>query len=171
MPKPLLERCACDSIREFRAAALQRFLDAQELAASGRKTAAIYLWGYAVEMTLKAAYFRLIGFPEARPIAMIDLRSAAANGVRLGVAWPGQPGRYNLHDVEAWASLLINTRASRPALAYPVATFGGRVRSAARSLRRVWGETLRYHKNVAYDHELRRARDAASWFLRNSSRL
>ncbi len=59
MPRRLLDRCNDDSLREFRAAARQRFNDALVLAANGRRTGAIYLWGYAVEMTLKAAYFSM----------------------------------------------------------------------------------------------------------------
>ena len=61
MPRRLLERCDPDSIREFRAAARQRFDDALAMADQGRRTGAVYLWGYTSEMLLKAAYFSFGG--------------------------------------------------------------------------------------------------------------
>ena len=77
MPRKLLNRCAPDSIREFRAAARQRFEDGRALAMADRRTTAIYLWGYSAEMTLKAAYFAVIRFAETRTITLPDLRAAA----------------------------------------------------------------------------------------------
>jgi hypothetical protein len=68
MPRLLLARCNPDSIREFRLAAQLRFDDAMALAAAGNRTGAIYLWGYTVEMQLKAAYFSTIGIAEIAPI-------------------------------------------------------------------------------------------------------
>jgi hypothetical protein len=68
MPRRLLERCPPDSIREFRASARQRFDDGLVLAGGGQRTAAIYLWGYTAEMTLKAAYFSLIALAETAVI-------------------------------------------------------------------------------------------------------
>ena len=68
MPRGLRARCQPDSIREFRAAARQRFQDGLTAAAGERRTAAIYLWGYAAEMTLKAAYFALLPAASATPL-------------------------------------------------------------------------------------------------------
>lgn len=73
MPRPLLTRLQPDSIAEFRAAAGQRFLDGEAAAAGNRRTAAIYLWGYAVEMIIKAAYFQVDGFSERQTILPSDL--------------------------------------------------------------------------------------------------
>src|SRR6202008_2021190 len=64
MPRRLIDRCQPDSIREFRASARQRYEDGLALAGAGNRTAAIYLWGYVAEMTLKAAYFSLFGLAE-----------------------------------------------------------------------------------------------------------
>ena len=61
MPRRLVDRCQADSIREFRASARQRYEDGLALAGAGKGTAAIYLWGYASEMTLKAADCMLAG--------------------------------------------------------------------------------------------------------------
>ena len=80
MPKPLLDRLQPDSIAEFRLAAQQRFLDGEIAGDRDRRTAAIYLWGYAVEMLLKAAYFEVDGFPERQPILIQDLKNAVKFG-------------------------------------------------------------------------------------------
>jgi hypothetical protein len=89
MPSRLLERCNPDSIREFRAASQRRYDDGLALAAQGRRTAAIYLWGYAAEMTLKAAYFSFIGHPEAATITWGGHLLPAINaGRQAQVAWP-----------------------------------------------------------------------------------
>lgn len=171
MPRRLLERCQPDSIREFRAAALQRFVDAVSLADLGRRTAAIYLWGYSAEMTLKAAYFWLVGFPETQTITLADLRSAAVNGVKLGVSWPGGPKAPRLHDLYSWAELILATRAATPGWAYADMTFPNQVRARSRPLQRFWSEVLRYHKNVAYLYEVQQVKEAAGWLLSQSSQL
>jgi hypothetical protein len=68
MPRRLPDRLQPDSIAGFRAAARQRSLDAIALQAAGRRTAAVYLWGYVAEMILKAAFFEVSGFAEDQPI-------------------------------------------------------------------------------------------------------
>jgi len=166
MPIPLLDRCQPDSTREFRAAATQRATDAQRLLGAERRTAAIYLWGYVVEMTLKAAYFNVIGFPDNRPITRHDLLLAARSAPALGVAWPG-----NLHDIRAWAELIVATRAARPGLAYATPGFGNTVVIVARRVNLLWRETLRYHKNVAYRYEVNLVRTATNWLLTNAHQL
>lgn len=165
MPRRLLDRCRPDSIREFRAAARQRFDDALALAAAGRRTGAIYLWGYTAEITLKAAYFSLIGFAETDVITWkAHLLPAIARGRGLGVPWPNQsPG----HNVRAWAELLVMVRALSPATAF-APLFGLDVQKRGQRIEELWRETLRYHQNYAYLYEVRRVREAAEWFLANS---
>jgi len=60
MPRRLIDRSQPDNIREFRVSARQRYHDGLALAGTGNRTASIYLWGYAAEMLLKAAYFALL---------------------------------------------------------------------------------------------------------------
>lgn len=166
MPKRLLQRCEPDSVGEFRAAARQRFQDGLTLATKSRRTAAIYLWGYAAEMTLKAAFFGAIGFPVLQPLTAADLIGAKSKALGLGIIWAG-----NLHDLRAWAELLVTTRAATPGLAYPVPGFGNEVVNHGRALQRLWSEVLRYHKNVAYLYEVDQVREAAEWLLVNSASL
>jgi hypothetical protein len=169
MPRRLLERCQPDSIREFRAAARERFEDGLALAGCGRRTGAIYVWGYSSEMTLKAAYFRLIGLGDADVIGMGKHVLPAIDKGRdvLGIPWPKQGQG---HNVRAWADLLIAERAATPGAAYPH-PFDREVQVCGHSIGLLWSETLRYHKNVAYPHEVRKVREAAGWLLANSDAL
>lgn len=168
MPRRLLDRCNPDSIREFRVAAQNRYNDALMLAVSGRRTGAIYVWGYVAEMILKAAYFAHIGLPESTPISWTGHLSPAIDaGRNMGIAWPRQGSG---HNVRAWAELLILTRAASPISAYPVA-FGLEVQRRGQRIGQLWSETLRYHKNHAYLHEVSQVREATEWLLINSKAL
>ena len=164
MPKRLLDRCNPDSIVEFRAAARQRYDDALALAAQGRRTAAIYVWGYAAEMTIKAAYFSFLGHPQRAPITWLGQLLPAINAGQAMIAWPNQ-GKG--HNVRAWAEFLVLSRAANPATAYP-ASFAWEVQTQGQRIGQLWRETLRYHKNVAYRYEADQVRQATEWFLLNS---
>jgi hypothetical protein len=165
MPRRLLERCRSDSIREFRAAARQRCDDALALAASGHRTGAIYLWGYSAEMTLKAAYFLLVGLTETDQITWQGhLQPAINRGQGMGIVWP-KPGAG--HNVRAWAELLVAERALEPATAYAT-KFGLDVQRQGQRIGQLWRETLRYSGNLAYSHEVTQVRNAAEWLLVNS---
>lgn len=167
MPKPLLQRCSPDSIQEFRLAAQKRYNDGLILAAQGRRTAAIYLWGYVIEMTLKAAYFSLIGKGLKDPITWgNDLYPAIQTAKAQGIAWPGSGAG---HNVLAWAEWLILSRANQ-GQAY-TSDFNLDIQSQAQRAYTLWRETLRYHKNVAYPAEVRQMNTAAEWFLANSRSL
>jgi hypothetical protein len=164
MPKRLLDRWRPESIREFRVAARQRFDDALSLAISGRRTGAIYLWGYSAEMLIKAGYFSAIGMAERNTITWAnDIGPAIVKGRNLKINWPhsGQG-----HNVRAWSELLIITRnlSSNP---YPRA-FSNQFLRHAQRVEKLWSESLRYHCNVPYLHELASVREAAEWFLANS---
>jgi hypothetical protein len=169
MPKQLLERIQPDSIREFRSAASERYIDGEAAAKIGRRTAAIYLWGYSAEMTLKAAYFAAVGFSETRAITIGDLGAARNAGIAsFHITWPNQ-GKF--HNVRAWADLLVGFRSHPPGIAYTLPTFGDELKRRGRWIEPLWSETLRYHKNVAYPHEVERVRQATGWLLINSLNL
>ena len=168
MPRRLLERCNPDSIREFRAAARQRYDDALVMACQGRRTGAIYLWGYTAEMIIKAAYFSLIGLSESQVVGWkTDLRPAIDRGRTLKINWPPQGEG---HNVRAWAELLVNVRALSPATSFTPA-FSLEVQNRGQRIEHHWRETLRYRKNYAYAFEMRDIREAAEWFLVNSTDL
>src|SRR5258708_2471085 len=134
MPRRLIDRCQADSIGEFRACARQRFHDGLALAAGGNRTAAIYLWGYATEMTLKAAYCSLFGLAEDDVITVPGHIQPAINRGRappLSIAWPNQGAG---HNVRAWAELLVGVRALAPATVY-APDFAARVQGCGQ---RIW---------------------------------
>jgi hypothetical protein len=168
MPRRLPARWQPECIREFRASARQRFNDALALAAAGRRTGAIYLWGYSAEMTLKASYFSLT-LAETDPITWGGhvLPAIQHGKTARGIAWP-VPGQG--HNVRAWAELLVAERAATPGLAY-APQFGREVQSCGQRIGQLWSETLRYHKNVAYLHEVAQVREAAEWLLGHSDAL
>lgn len=168
MPRRLPARWQPESIREFRASARERFADALALAGQGRRTGAIYLWGYSAEMVLKAAYFAVLGRSETDVLTWPgDLLPAIDAGRRMGIAWPhaGQG-----HNVRAWAELLVAQRAATPGAAYPP-LLGQEVQACGQSIGQLWSETLRYHKNLAYVYEMNQVREAAEWLLVNSHAL
>jgi len=169
MPRPLLSRLRPDSITEFRAAARQRWLDGQAAAAKDRRTAAIYLWGYAAEMTIKAAYFSLINLSAAQPLTIADLSGARNTGInQYQINWPNQ-GKF--HNVAAWAELLINVRHSSPTIRYADPAFASEIRSRCRTVSLLWSEQLRYHKNIIYQPEIDQMEEAVEWLLLQSLQL
>lgn len=168
MPRRLIDRCRPESIHEFRASARQRYDDGLVLAAAGNRTAAIYLWGYTAEMTLKAGYFSLIGFGETDPVDVgRHVVPAIDRGRALGIAWQR---RGQGHNVRAWAELLIAERSATPGALF-VPAFARQLQTCGQRIQQLWNETLRYHKNRAYLHELRQVREAASWLLANAEQL
>ncbi len=86
--------------------------------------------------------------------------------VVFGIAWPNQGAG---HNVRAWAELLV---AERALSAVPYALpFGLEVQKCGQRIGQLWRETLRYHKNFAYPHEVRQVHEAVDWLLINSDLL
>jgi hypothetical protein len=142
-----------------------RFTDGSVLVDGGQRTAAIYLWGYAAEMTIKSAYFKCVGYAQGRRIdkASLDNAKYRARTVHR-IAWPG-----NLHDIYSWALLLV---AERSYLGRPYSTIlASDFITQVSVVYRHWRETLRYHKNRAYPHEAQRVSAAVKWLLSNYGRL
>jgi hypothetical protein len=135
------------------------------MAAQGRRTGAIYVWGYASEMVLKAAYFSFIGLADSAPITWpVHLQPAIARGrATHGIPWPMAGAG---HNVQAWADLLVAERALAVATVF-TPDLRTAVRANGQRIYRVWRETLRYHKNIAYHYEVNQVREAAEWFLVN----
>jgi len=67
----------CDNLSILELARHDRLVDARVLERNERRTGAIYLLGYFVEMTLKIAFFRIMGFKADEPITLKDLRTVA----------------------------------------------------------------------------------------------
>lgn len=166
MPKPLLDRCNPDSVAEFRAAARERYADGNALADAGRRTGAIYSWGYSVEMLLKAAVFEILASSPGDEIQITDIKAAMKVAADLGYVWTG-----NAHNLVGWAELLVRVRSDLPGCAYPNPAFGAGVIARTTRVYALWRETLRYHKNVAAVRELETVRAGVAWLMTNRNRL
>jgi hypothetical protein len=133
--------------------------EATHLATANHRLGAIYLSGYAGEMLLKAAYFRLAGWGLTVRITLADIQAAKVHATSaLGLPWPG-----NLHDLRSWTALLIEERRHR-GVAYPA----GFARSLAAQVKRLylnWREQLRYRANRPFAGEVAAALQAAQWLL------
>ncbi len=159
MPRLLVKRLGDDTINRFRAAAVARNLEAEYLARAGHGTTAIYLWGYAAEMTLKAAYFSLLGFDGQQKITRADLE-AAKNAAKRNY----QIDLGNFHNVFHWAKLLIQDRIAL-GQGYARPGFGLEVAKRSESVHFRWRETLRYKTNRPYAFEVKAVRESARWLL------
>ncbi len=167
MPKFLLQRCGDDSIESFQAAANVRFADGVEAARAERRTASIYLLGYAAEMLIKAAYFTAIGFSRTQVIQFGDLNDARNRAILppYNITWPNV-GKF--HNVRAWCDYLVAYRSHSPGIPYADPGFGGEIKRRGLQIEPIWRETLRYHNNLAYPHEVERMRSAVAWLVRHS---
>jgi hypothetical protein len=170
MPRLLPERFRVECIREFDLAADERHADAIRLAESGRRTGAIYLFGYVAEMLLKSAYLRLAGHYPDDPITPAILWGYVGTRPASTARALGLPGTTNLHDLGAWAALIVAHRSARPP-GYPDPRFAAALTANVRVLDGRWTEVIRYHGNLAYQHELNCIRTSCGWLLANRHRL
>ena len=164
MPWLLPARFATECIREYELAATERYHDALALSWAERRTAAIYLFGYVVEMLLKAAYFRILRYGDTDPIDLAAMRAAVGDNPASAARALGLAGTRNLHDIGAWAELLVAFRTARGPL-YPDVGFAAFLIDRVSDVRQRWTETIRYHKNRAYQHELERVENACRWLV------
>ena len=114
-------------------------------------------------MLLKASYFSTIGIADSSPLSWgVHLQPAIQKGRSLNINWPYAGAG---HNVRAWAELLVAEKAVSAAPFTP--HFASEVLRCGNRLELLWRETLRYHKNRAYEYELIQARKAVEWFLVN----
>lgn len=127
-----------ETIASFEAAATEKYEDGFNLMASASPGNGIYLMGYAAEMLLKSAYFRLIDLAEIMPITKQDLKNARADAVTLSVIASDE----QFHNVEFWGELVIKKRAQQ-VRGLPVAVETELVRRTQR-LTQNWFVEMRY---------------------------
>ena len=148
---------------------MQRFEEATLLYYGLRPFCAVYLYGYAVEMWLKAAYFHNEGVIAniAAPVTDADRNRAWAQRVAAGAP----PRQANQHDVEIWAYLLIYIR--RTAGIHPpyIPLIESTLQNYTATLRDHWNVEMRYQHIAVQQAELDAVRDIANWFSTNYSSL
>jgi hypothetical protein len=147
-----------ESILCFRRSAAARYREGCRLAANGDRLIGIYLLGYAAEMLLKAAYFRLERLHVKAPIGPAQLRSARDKAVSWGITAP-----VNYHDLSWWAQMLVESR-----------QFLGRsysyhfARQLLANVNRIyqnWREFLRYRTNRPFRGEVETVVRATTWLV------
>jgi hypothetical protein len=152
----LCDQIGIDTVRKLEAAVPWRLEEAEILKEAGRRLAAIYMYGYAVEMLVGAAYFRLIEYGLDTDITS-QARRLAEKQARQEKLMSSEP-----HDLSGWAKLLIVTRQRRST---------GFSQSLAMQLRFQadvvydrWRPNLRYRTLVPTLNDVSAVRHAALWF-------
>jgi hypothetical protein len=151
-----------DSVPGFERAAVRCFHDAGRLRICDRRLAAIYFYGYSVEMWIKAAYFRTLFLFSGLPV------KTRIDGYRRKVAvdeWNalGLPRRPSPHDIAGWAELLIAKRASL-GVAHPTPLGNEIVNRATTVYDSYWREYMRY-RSIAFSlSEVSLVRAETKWF-------
>lgn len=155
-----------ETIAEFEAARFDRFHDALTLGAEGRRLGAMYLLGYFVEMTLKSAFFRLLGFRADEPIAAKDLKTAAGLA-RHDLQVDVDPEQY--HGLVFWVQAII---ALRDHFGDPV-PYDVLRELAWRSQRMsaYWRPSMRYSRDVTVPNDWRGLLADAHWLRENCDKL
>jgi hypothetical protein len=146
-----------ETVQELELAAEARYWEGLELMALGRRGAGIYLMGYAAEMHLELACFRLMG--AAAPDPVTPLRASACRRAKQwGVTCPDE----GCHSLMFWFALVERQRADlgKPCLAVD---FGRCVERLYRS----WWVEMRYRSDVATDADASRVFEDVSWLAHN----
>lgn len=156
-----------DSIGGFEAAAERRYSEARALLRQQRLYAAIYLFGYAIEMWMKAAYFRNEGTKlAADPISLSDLHHAWQHQAAAGIT----TGK-NLHDFAGWAHLLIYIRGAAGLVPPYTPAMRIMIQNMADAARQHWDPAMRYRHLRLLPGEANVVARAAAWFKMNYNAL
>ncbi len=168
---PLAEHLAPDTITRLERAAKQRVADADCLNSNGRRMVALYLLGYAVEMSLSATYFRSVGFALNTPIDR-ETRKRRMTQARQIRSPDGEPlMSSDPHPLVGWARYLEWQRELSGA---PSDQEKARLRESIRRagiVYRHWRPELRYKLTEARGPQFAEVRLAVDWFVQNLGRL
>jgi hypothetical protein len=170
---PLADRIVFDTAGRLIEAAQLRFIEADWLRDGGFLLAALYLYGYSVEMVLGASLARIrLGKASDEEIGKVDrdtiLKQARGRSKMM---------RDDLsHPIDGLASLLIADRADRRAKAGLGRTPEEHQTEAlladhARSIGANWRPRLRYQSLSPTEDEVEAVRDAAGWLLSRIDQL
>lgn len=154
-----------DCIQEFEQARTDRLWDGTALWSLHHDPGAVYLLGYATEITLKCAYFRCAGFSIIQAIGRPELNTALARARTLCIATPHE----GFHSVRFWTELLIEHRVgtNRPLASAVVTT----LRASANIAYDCWWIEMRYKRAYSSRATLERLASAVDWIDRNYDTL
>lgn len=161
-----------ETIRKYEKAAENRYSEAMFLLENKHRLAGVYLLGYAIEMWITAAYFKLRGHP---PTAIIDTDArdrAAARALVYGFEIKRQ------HDLVGWARLLVEERkaiavpsTTRPALTPFDLSFAQAILNHSLQAYQVWRPALRYSPFAPEQSDTDDVQIAAEWFKNHYSSM
>jgi hypothetical protein len=152
-------------------AAEERIEDGNRLMEQNRSLAAIYLFGYGVEMILAASYFRIAGFSPNMPIDRDTRQRHMANARRVTMDTDQPLMEPDPHPLVGWARLLKRRRSASPDLtARQVQLLEEAIKTAERVYRH-WRPELRYKTVQVTDGQVEEVQRAATWFIRHREHL
>ncbi len=129
-----------ETITGFETAAEAKYEDGFSLMTYASPGNGIYLMGYAAEMLLKSAYFRVAGLGLTVPITRSHLRQARADAVSLAVA----AGDEQFHNLAFWSELLIKKRVQQSRAM--TAALAAELDRRAKRLAQNWFVEMRYQR-------------------------
>lgn len=106
MPIRSQVQSTAETIQGFEAAAEEKYEGGFNLLTYTSPGNGVYLMGYAAEMLLKCAYFRVSGLGLTVPITRLELRQARTDSTNLGVLADVE----GFHNVAFWSELLTKKR-------------------------------------------------------------
>jgi hypothetical protein len=171
LARPFLDRIGWrddDSVPRFERAARRNYSDAEALRRADRRFGPVYLYGYSVEMTIKAAYFRAIFKARVQPITT-PIGSTLRNqewSLRANLNLPPRPSndQENQHDILIW-SLLLAWRRSVLGNQYQYPPWlAQELVNRAADVYKYWREYMRYRSVAISASELGAIRSHAKWF-------
>lgn len=174
MPLTLVQRSGRDSLGKLESAAVFRMREAEALYADGQRLGAVYLYGYVIEISLKAAYYRVIGLV---PSTLIDKhlhRLPAENAIKAMTGLPShlQGPASAGHNVVGWARLLDQQRAAPGVGGVPLdPSLAAKLHNRMQDVFHCWAEFLRYRANRPYHQEVETIRESARWIRRRYREL
>jgi hypothetical protein len=162
----LAAHLAPNTVRQLEQAAQKRLEEAECLKTQNRWLAALYLYGYSVEMCLTAAYFRGAGFGLRQPIDD-DVRRRRMAQARQLRHLDGEPlMNSEPHPLPGWARLLEWQRLTRGRLKPREVN---RLREAVRKAECVymhWRPELRYKVANVRLEQLDDVQRCVHWFIK-----
>ncbi len=163
MTTNIVEQLGPDTIYRFERSAPLR-LEEGDLLSKSSPLIAIYLYGYAAEMLLKAAYFKHLRFRALDEIDR-DTRNRAMALARSNGKMNRDP-----HDIPGWARFLVWDKATLHTPAYEP-KFEGRIVTNALLIYENWRPQMRYRNHSADASTVARVREAALWMVDNFKRM
>lgn len=146
-----------ESINQYEIAAVERLFNGLAVAVcDGRESSrgGAYLFGYVVEMTLKAAFFRVNGANPAAPVRFSST-AKAVNRSQLSAS--------EAHDIRLLRDALLNERAKHGLLLDPLLTL--ELNSRTERVSRLWSVDMRYDGSPMPTTDIGQMFEDASWLV------